>query len=107
MRYRIGLGRGDKSQVQGPDTAMPFPYCGVPTHIAYQTLADDRQKRAIDQKQMRTNSLTYNTNSQMPSTEPPKDSLKPCPSQKRPPPKPTLKSTSAILNITSTENKAG
>ncbi|WP_445315463.1 hypothetical protein [Microcoleus vaginatus] len=26
MRYRIGLGRGDKSQIQGPDTAMPFPY---------------------------------------------------------------------------------
>ena len=67
----------------------------------------ESQKRAIDQKQMQTNSLTCDTNSQMRSTEPPKDSFKPCPSQKRPPSKPTLKSTSATPNTTSTENKAG
>jgi len=73
--------------------------CRFPTDIL--------QKRAIDQKQMRTNPLTYNTISRYAITEPPKDSLKPCPSQKRPPPKPTLKSTSATPNTTSTENKAG
>ncbi len=94
MRYRIGLGRGDKSHIQGPDLGWA---------VSLQVL----QKRAIDQKQMRTNPLTYNTISRDAITEPPKDSPKPCPSQKRPPPKPTLKSTSATLNITSTENKAG
>ena len=35
MRYRIGLGRGDKSQIQGPDLGLA---------VALQVL----QKRAID-----------------------------------------------------------